>query len=114
MAPTVHNKCVTLPGWEQHLEEPAYLGREFQNDSDPYRYLPRDRSTGSLIFLDLVLLIGALSYASEGAWFLAIPFLVGLVASTVAVVRRVRRLVRDEMDADPAATRDLLASRRRR
>lgn len=97
----------------RHLEEPAYLGRKFVNDSDPYRYLPRDRSTGSLVFLDMVLLIGALSYASEGAWFLAVPFMSGIVACTIAVVRRVRRLVRDEMDADPAETRDLLSSRRR-
>ncbi|MGI8609075.1 MAG: hypothetical protein ACR2MY_07585 [Candidatus Dormibacteria bacterium] len=101
------------PDSQRHLEEPAFLGRKFEPEGDPYRHLPRDRSTGSLVFLGLVLLIGAVSYAGEKAWFLAIPFLLGLIACSVAIVRRVRRLVRDEMDADPADIKDLLSSRRR-
>ena len=95
---------MTLPGWETHLEEPAYLGREFPADPDPYDDFSRDRALGWMLILDVLLLLAALAYAGEGAWFLVLPCVLGAVLCSIGAFRRIRRAIRDEMNADPQET----------
>ena len=97
---------------QRHLEEPAYLGRPFPTDPDAYRHYSRDRSTGSVVFLDLLMIVATLAYASEHAWFLVIPCALASVGLSIAAYRRVKKMVRDEMDADPTETLDTLVRRR--
>jgi hypothetical protein len=95
------------------LEDPAFLGREFPVDPDPYRHLPRDGAAGSLVFLDLVLGIATLAYASKGAWFIALFCAIAAGLCGVAAWRKVKRVVEEEMKADPSETLRTLVRPRR-
>jgi hypothetical protein len=87
-----------------NLEEPAHLGREFPTDSDPYVHYPRNRSAGSLVFLDLLLVLAAAAYTSEGAWGLGLVCGISAVLCAIPAYRWMRRLVKEEMEADPTET----------
>ena len=68
---------------------------------------------GPLVFLAILLLVGTLAYAGEGAWFLAVPCGIGSILSSVAAYRRLRRALHHEMRADPSEMLDALVPRRR-
>jgi hypothetical protein len=99
-------------GPQEHLEKPAFLGRSFSSDRTTSS-LSSDRATGSLVFLVILLVLAALAYGGEGAWFLAIPCGVAALGLSIVAFRRMRALVRDELDSDPTETIETLVKRTR-
>lgn len=96
-----------------NLEEPAHLGREFPTDPDPYRHYPRNSSAGSLVFLDLLLITAAVAYTVEGAWVAGLICGILAILCAIPAYRWVKRLVQEEMEADPSETLKTLVRPRR-